>query len=112
MSRPTALRAFKFYKAKFPAATVGDVEALINIMSTASTLNGAFRSSTMALKQVKSYEELDELVEMVSHYRFSLDYVLRQYFGVSRAQYPDFDPVELRDGFGDPRIIALFKGKK
>ncbi len=108
MSRPpSVLKAWKFFKKKC-AASGSDAEAIVNILSSVGSLRGMY--AVAARGTYKTYQEQDEAIERMSNARFSVNYVLLQFFNIDRMTYPHFDPVELSDSLGhDPRVIALFK---
>jgi hypothetical protein len=111
MSRgPAVLKAWKFFKAKC-LASGADAAAIVNIISSVGSLRGMYTSA--ARGKYKTWQEQDQAIEDMSHCRFSVDYVLLQFFDIDRGKYPNFDPVELSDSLGyDPRVAKLFKGKK
>lgn len=109
MKGPSALKAWKFFVKKL-GPSVGDAEAIVNIISTVGCLRGMYTSA--ARGRYKTYQEQDQAIEDMSHARFSVDYVLLQFFNIDRKQHPTFDPVGLSDSLGyDPRVAKLFKEK-
>lgn len=107
MSRPpSVLKAWKFFKKKC-AASGSDAEAIVNIISSVGSLRGMYTAAARGVYE--TYQEQDAAIEHMSNARFSVDYVLLQFFNIDRKKYPHFDPVELSDSLGDPRVVALFK---
>ena len=113
MKKPSALKAWKFFKKKFNASGQ-DAEAIVNLISSVNLLRGMYFTATIdrAQKRGESAKERDQSIEDMSHSRFSVSYVLLQFFGIDRVKYTDFDPIELSDSLGyDPRVAKLFKKK-
>lgn len=108
MSRsPSVLNAWKFFKKKC-SASGADASAMVNLISSVGSLRGMY--TVAARGTYETYQEQDEAIERMSNVRFSVNYVLLQFFNIDRTKYPRFDPVALSDSLGyDPRVIALFK---
>jgi len=112
----TVLRyeAWKFFHAKFNNATVADAEAIVNIISSVGLLRGM--CMVYDAKQVGPYktaEKFNQELENMTHSRFSVDYLLLQFFNINRKNNPTFDPIELADSLGyDPLVAKLFKKEK
>lgn len=101
------MKAWKFFKKKFNASG-HDAEAIVNIISTVGTLRGMF--SVQSAGKYETWQEQDKHIEDLSHARFSVNYVLLQFFNIDRKKHPTFDPVQLSDSLGyDPRVAKLFK---
>jgi len=115
------LTAWRYYLKKFPNASAYDACALLNLIGTCGSLQGAYTSAAIEKweKRHNVWEHTDESVaewlqhvEDIAHPKMSMDNVLRQYFGVDRSTKKDehFDPVELKDSFGyNRKVVAMFK---
>lgn len=109
MKKPAVLKAWKFFRTKFNASG-SDAEAIVNLISSVGSLRGMYTSA--ARGRYATYQEQDQAIENMAHPRFSVDYVLLQFFNIDRKLFPRFDPVELSDSLGyDPRVAKLFKEK-